>query len=88
MDIILKSQKLLVVKIINKTKAEFFKDIQELDIIEFSVPLKAAGSGSNSGTRATDIKAYSHKTGDFVYRTFNQMANILKNFEFEELIEC
>lgn len=85
MEIIMKSEKLVVSRIIDKTRAKFFKDLKRGDVIEFSVPLKAAGS--NKGTYATDVKVYCYRTNDYTHKTFNQMANVLLNFDFEEFDE-
>jgi len=80
MDIILKSTVLEVKKVLNKTKAEMFKDLKVGDRIELSIPVKYAGS--NGGSYASYIKAENITTRDANYSSFNQMPSKLLNFEF------
>lgn len=50
----------------------------------FSVPMNKAGSG-RSGTYAKYINCYNHKTKEVSQLSFNQIGNVMKNFEFEEI---
>ena len=79
--IILKSFIQTVTKINRKTKAKLFKDLKIGDKVEFSVPIKRAGS--NRGTYATYIEAKNVETDEYTYSSFNQLPSILDAFEFE-----
>lgn len=80
--IILKSHTLRINKINRKTQAKMFKDLKVGDKVEFSVPIKQAGS--NRGTYATYIIAENISSGARTNSSFNQMPRILDAFEFEE----
>ena len=79
--IILKSFIQTVTKINRKTKAKLFKDLKIGDKVEFSVPIKRAGS--NRSTYATYIEIKNIETNEYTYSSFNQLPKILDTFEFE-----
>ena len=81
--ILLTSQVLEVAKINRKTKAKMFGNLNVGDVIEFSVPIKQAGS--NRGTYATYITATNLKTGEKTSSSFNQIPKILEAFEFKQV---
>jgi len=77
----LKSDIITVTKILRKTKAKMFENLKVGDKIEFSVPIKHAGS--NRGTYATYIGVRNVETGEETSSSFNQLPTILHAFEFE-----
>lgn len=86
MNIIMKSSKYEVVKIVNKTRAKMFKDIEVGDILSFSVPIKYAGTTSSGASNSVSIRVENEsKEDNVVYKTFNQLPTILRNFELMEL---
>lgn len=87
MSIIMKSAKYRVMNILKKTNAKMFKDIEAGDILQFSVPLGYAGTGTG-GTYAVDIKVENlSKPGSVTYKTFNQLPTVLGSFNLEEEID-
>jgi hypothetical protein len=80
--IILKSDILIVTKINKKTKAKMFENLKVGDKVEFSVPIKHAGS--NHGTYATYIGIRNVETGEETSSSFNQLPTVLRAFEFEK----
>ena len=80
MPILLKSNTYQVVGIKNKTTSKFFKNIRMGSLLKFEVELKHAGSGDH-GTYATNITVTNVKTKETVKKTFNQLSNILNNYE-------
>lgn len=85
MKIVMRSSKYEVFNIIKKTNAKIFKDIEVGDILQFSVPLEYAGTGSG-GTYAVDIRVENiSKPGNIAYKTFNQLPSLLRHFELEEI---
>ncbi|MBL4952063.1 hypothetical protein JK635_07550 [Neobacillus sp. YIM B02564] len=83
MKILLKSDPLKVVKIKKKTQAKMFKDLKVGDVIKMSIPVEAAGS--NRGTYASHIQIQHTRTGEYVYKSFNEIAPILNRFELEPI---
>ncbi|HEY5561962.1 MAG TPA: hypothetical protein VIK72_09465 [Clostridiaceae bacterium] len=79
--IILKSDIITVTKINRKTKAKMFENLKVGDKIEFSVPIKHAGS--NRGTYATYIGVRNVETREETSISFNQLPTVLRAFEFE-----
>lgn len=75
--------KAVCTKIKNKSSSSAFKNLQVGDIIEFSVPIKRAGSGGR-GTYATYITCLNTRTNQISKLSFNQISRTLDNFEFEE----
>lgn len=75
------------VEVISKknTKAEFFKDLEIGDCLQFSVSIEHSEVGGHCGTRAVFVKVENLKTGKVVEKSFNQLSNILKKFEFKEI---
>lgn len=65
-----------------KSTSPAFKNIQIGDIFEFSTPIKRVGR--NRGTYATYITCLNTRTNDTSELSFNQIARVLENFEFEE----
>jgi hypothetical protein len=82
--IILTSKQLVLTKILKPTKAKVFGDLSVGDIVELSIAVEAAGT-NRGATYASYIKVTNTKTKDFVYKSFNEIAPILKNFIFEEV---
>lgn len=83
----MKSSKYRVLNILKKTNAKTFKDIEAGNILQFSIPLKYAGTGS-SGTYAVSIKIENlSKPGNIAHKTFNQLPPILEHFKLEEIHE-
>lgn len=84
MSIFLKSNPLVVSKILKKTSAVFFKDLKVGDHIRLSVAVKA--SGSNGGSiYATYIKATNLTTGTSVHKSFTEISSCLEKFELTEM---
>jgi len=84
-QIIMKSKNIKIVKILRKTKASMFKDLKENDIITFELSLKRAGRSWDTGTYASYIKITNITTCEYVYKSSNQLSNILNAFELEEV---
>lgn len=84
MDIILKSKELLVKEIITKTKARLFKDIEIGHSLLLTVEVKPAGNGAN-GSHAKYIKCTNLTTGEWVYKSFNELPRLLRNFKLGEI---
>lgn len=68
----------------NKSQSPAFKNLQIGDKILFSVSMNEAGGGRR-GTYAKYITCYNHKTKEISQLSFNQIGNVMKNFEFEEI---
>lgn len=51
----------------------------------FSVSMNKAGGG-RGGTYAKYINCYNYKTNKVSQLSFNQIGNVMKNFEFEEIL--
>lgn len=85
MAIVLKSEELKIVKINRITKAKMFEDLKVGDVIRMSIPVKRAGSGGR-GTYASNIKIENVATGDYAFKTFNEIGSMLSIFEFEALV--
>jgi len=84
--ILLKSGVITIKRIIKKTSAIMFKDLEVGDRIEFSVPLKHAGK-SRGRTYSTYITCRNIATGESISHSFNQLSSIIDKFEFEEVGE-
>ena len=84
MAIVLKSENLKIVKINKVTKAKMFENLEVGDVIRMSIPVKGAGSGGR-GTYASNIKIENVATGEYTFKTFNEIDNILSIFEFEAI---
>jgi len=85
-DILLKSNILVVAKILRKTKARLFKDLKIGDKITFSVPIKHAGSNRGT-TYSTYIETKNVATGEVVLNSFNQLPPLLETLILEEAID-
>lgn len=81
--IVLKSNILVVNKILKRTRAKVFKDLKVGDKIQLSVEVKYAGR-RGGGTYATYILVENIETKDCVGKTFNELSPLLDNFEFIE----
>ena len=75
---------LVVVEVISKTNAQFFKELKVGDMLEFSTVLRGQGRGNN-GTYAQNVVIKNVHTGETVVKTFNRLNSILNNFVFEEV---
>ena len=82
--IVMESKTLRVSKILKKSSAKMFSDLNVGDTIKFSVNLERAGC--NGGTYATYIKAEHLESGNTNHSSFNQMSSIISRFEFEEVL--
>lgn len=81
-NILLKSNILVVNRIIKKTRAKMFKNLKVGDEIQLSV--EVAYAGRNGGTHATYILIENLRTGEFTAKSFNEISIILDNFELIE----
>lgn len=81
-DIVLKSEPLMLCNIISKSDAKMFKDLRIGDILIFNTTIKNVGS-SRGRFYAIFMYAKNVKTNETVKKSFNEMANILKKFEFK-----
>jgi acyl-CoA hydrolase len=81
----MKSEAQVVMKIKKKTKAVFFKDVEVGDSLRFKTYLKNVGRSSH-GTYASTVTVenLSKRTSDSS-KSQSQIANILHNFELEEM---
>lgn len=68
-----------------KSQSPAFMDLQIGDKMLFSVSMNEAGGG-RSGTYAKYINCYNYKTNKVSQLSFNQIGNVMKNFEFEEIL--
>ena len=82
--IVLSSGTLRVKKLLKKTSAKIFKDLKVGDTVEFTVKLQRAGS-SRGRTYSTYIQFKNLNNDETSFNSFNQIANILDKFEFEEV---
>lgn len=78
--IILKSKPQIVVQITGKTKAKMFGNLKVGDKVQFSIPIKFAGS-NRGRTYASYVKCINLSTDEYTEMSFNQLPNILENFE-------
>lgn len=76
--------KVICTDIKKKSQSPAFRDLQIGDKMLFSVSMNKAGSG-RSGTYAKYINCYNYKTKEVSQLSFNQIGNVMKNFEFEEI---
>ena len=67
-----------------KSKAFAFSSVKVGDKMEFSVELRRAGN-HGSGTMATYIKCFNPQTNETNELSFNQLGNVLRAFEFDNL---
>ena len=79
--ILLKSQIYTVSKILKKTKAKMFTDLNIGDKIIFSIPIKRAGIGSRGNSYTSYITITNLNTDDTTQESFNQIGNRLDCFE-------
>lgn len=85
MEIVLKSKPLKVVKILKKSKARMFENVEVGDILEISVPIKHVGR-NNRASRTVDFEVLNlSKSPDRTYKTVNQLPSLLENLKLEEL---
>lgn len=78
----MKSRKQRVIRVIKKTQAQMFKNIEPGDVLLFSIGIENAGGGYR-GTHASYIKVENVTKGESSYKSFNQLPTLLKNFELE-----
>lgn len=71
-------------KINKKSKSPAFAAIREGDEIRFSVKLSKAGMACN-GSKAKYIHCLNVRTNMISILSFNQLGNILENFELEQI---
>lgn len=80
MNVILKSEVLIIKDIKKKTKAKNLESLKVGDRIQLSVD--ASPVGRNKGTYATYIKIEDLQTGKCNYKSFNQIGDLYRTFEF------
>lgn len=80
MKIILKSEVLVIKEIKKKTKAKNLESLKVGDSIQLSVD--ASPVGRNKGTYAAYIKIEDLQTGKCNYKSFNQIGDLYRTFEF------
>ena len=74
------------VAINKKSNAQGFKTLDIGDIVEFTIPIKAAGHMSGRRkTLASYIKVRNTRTGEEGYQSFNEIEKRLENYEFMQL---
>lgn len=64
-----------------------FKDVRRGDIIVFDCPITKSEVGAKSLAHAKKINVINMRTGGKTCLTFNKLAIVIKNFEFEELLK-
>ena len=82
-NIILKSNTLVVNRILKKTRAKLFRDLKVGDKLELSVEVKKY-AGINRNTYATYIVVENVKTKEVVGKSFNELPRLLDKFELIE----
>ena len=85
LEIVLKSNVLIVEGIERKTSAKMFKDIEVGDKLLLSVDVDYAGSNRGS-TYATYIKCANLSKNDVAYKSFNEMPRFLNMFKLKEVV--
>jgi len=76
-----------ITKVLKRTKAKLFKDVEVGDALNFSVPIEAAGM-SQRGTHASYITVTlvpPLADNSSTYLSFNQIGRYLDMFEYEVL---
>jgi len=71
-------------KVKKTSQSPAFKDLRVGDVIHFETDMVAAGYHSN-GTKAVYIHCVNERTKLQSKLSFNQLANTLERFEFEEV---
>ena len=85
MKIIMKSDYYEVISINYKTQAKFFKDVEVGDILQFSIPIEAAGSNSGSIYASyIRVENMSKKDNNVTHKSFNQLPGLLKHFQLQK----
>jgi len=79
-NVILKSEILTIKQIKKKTKAKNLECLKVGDSIQLSVD--ASPVGRNKGTYAAYIKIEDLQTGKCNYKSFNQIGDLYRTFEF------
>lgn len=72
------------IKVHKKSSSPAFKDLQEGDVIEFSIEIERVGVG-RGGSHAAYIKCINTKTLLQSKLSFNQIGRVLENFEFIQI---
>ena len=69
-----------------KSKAQGFGTLEVGDIVEFTIPIEAAGYYHRKHvTLASYIKIKNTRTNEEGYQSFNRIAKRLENYEFKQL---
>lgn len=84
-DIVLKSEKIEIIKISKKTKAMFFKDINIKDKLKITYIIKRLVKNKGNYAPTFNIFNLTQKTERKI--TPSQLLNLLKNFEYKVLEE-
>lgn len=84
-DMTMRSEVLVVSKIVKKTQARTFKEFEVGDRIRLSVESKRVGS-SRGRSYAVDVRVDNLTSGKSVHKTFNQLG-VLDNFEFTKEVD-
>jgi len=82
--IIMKSEVYVVMKVLKKTKALLFQDVEVGDQLMFSSVLKTAGTNKGK-TYASYIQTTNITKNDYTYSSFNQLPKLMAKFELEPL---
>ena len=85
LEIVLKSNVLIVEGIKRKTSAKMFKNIEIGDKLRLSADVDYAGSNGGGSTYATYIKCDNLSKNDVAYKSFNEMPRFLNMFKLKEL---
>lgn len=75
-----------ITKILKKSYAIMFRDIKEGDKVLFSMDLAGVGSTSCKTSRPAKIACCNLTSGQRVVKTLNELCQILKSFEYEEIL--
>lgn len=75
--------KIVIESVEKKTKAQWFKDIQEGDEITVNMPLQDPG-GSRNGLYATQIRCRNDRTQDELVISITNLVKRLENFKYSQ----
>ena len=75
-----------IVKILKKTKAKGFEDLQEGDVLKFVIEFKKRGVDNNFNWQRPLVKIKNLRTLNVVYKEFSFITKLLNNFETMEVV--
>lgn len=79
-DLTMRSDELVVAKIVKRTQAKVFEGFEVGDVIQLSVEAETVG-GNRGRSYAVDVRVENISKEQVTYKTFNQLG-VLNNFEF------